>query len=557
MAENLKVTHYRNGNVIPDSTNCPFPYWEYIISGAYCDYNGDSSIVAEYGRLYNWYALTDSRELAPAGWHVPSDEEWKQLEIYLGMIQSDANARYSWRGTDQGGQLKESGTVHWNSPNLGASNSSGFTALPAGSKTANGTGSTYGGLGQFTEFWSTTEYGGSWAFYRELHTEAAQIYRMPFSKSLFLSIRCIKGEIHGVVKIETSPDSLNAPWWLSGPDGFAAGGTGDSTLTGLDPGNYSLTWQNVSGWDTPTGSSQYLTVGDTVTFEGEYIEQVGVIVIDSSPDSLNAPWNLSGPNGYTFDGAGDTLLIGRTLGQYTIVWGRVSGWTTPPYVMMTLEANDTLIFSCAYVEDSTDTITDIDGNIYLTIKIGSQWWMAENLAVTHYRNGDSITDVTDYGTWAGLVTGACCNFANDPELGAIFGKLYNWYAITDSRNIAPYGWHIATVDDWQTLSDYLGGDQIAGGKLKEAGTAHWNSPNVGASNESGFSALPGGLRDLDGDLCLDHSIGSVARFWSSSYYEIDSSFALVRFLYTNTAEFNVDLGDLRCGLSVRCVRDGF
>ena len=110
----------------------------------------------------------------------------------------------------------------------------------------------------------------------------------------------------------------------------------------------------------------------------------------------------------------------------------------------------------------TGTVTDIDGNTYVTVKIGEQWWMAENLKVTHYRNGDSIPNITADIQWAALDTGAWCSYDNNPDNVNHYGRLYNWYAVTDSRNIAPAGWHVATNDEWIALITILGGEITAG-----------------------------------------------------------------------------------------------
>jgi len=199
-------------------------------------------------------------------------------------------------------------------------------------------------------------------------------------------------------------------------------------------------------------------------------------------------------------------------------------------------------------------VTDIDGNVYTTIKISSQWWMAENLKVTHYRNGDSIPNVIDSSAWMGLNTGAYCNYDNDTSHVAVYGRLYNWYTVNNNRNIAPTGWHLPTDAEWQTLIDYLGGELFAGGKMKEAGTAHWVSPNMGATNESGFSALPGGHRYLNGQAngyC--YSMGYFACFWSSTYIDGEGAwFRNLAFDYSEVLRCGTYLQD---GLSIRCVKD--
>jgi len=194
---------------------------------------------------------------------------------------------------------------------------------------------------------------------------------------------------------------------------------------------------------------------------------------------------------------------------------------------------------------------DIDSNIYPTVKIGDQWWMAENLKVTRYRNGDDIPIVTDDTEWKNLTTGAYCNYNNNSDNADIYGRLYNWYAVNDSRNIAPLGWHVPSDEEWQTLIDYLGGESVAGGKLKETGTTHWNSPNEGATNESGFAALPGGDRYYYGAF---NSLGTLAYFWSSTEYNL-SSHAWYRLLGYYSADVTRTSNRKRDGFSVRLVRD--
>ncbi|MDX2415311.1 MAG: fibrobacter succinogenes major paralogous domain-containing protein [Bacteroidales bacterium] len=152
-------------------------------------------------------------------------------------------------------------------------------------------------------------------------------------------------------------------------------------------------------------------------------------------------------------------------------------------------------------EESSATITDIDGNVYKTVIIGTQTWMKENLKVTKYNNGTPIPLVTDDSEWIKLSReedvedrDAFCWYENDkPTYGDTYGALYNWYA-AETGTICPTGWHVPTDVEWTTLIDYLGGESEAGGKMKEAGMAHWRDPNEGADNESGFTALPGGSR---------------------------------------------------------------
>jgi uncharacterized protein (TIGR02145 family) len=199
------------------------------------------------------------------------------------------------------------------------------------------------------------------------------------------------------------------------------------------------------------------------------------------------------------------------------------------------------------------TITDIDGNIYRTIQIGNQIWTIENLKVTRYHNGDTIPNVTNATAWSKLTTGAFCIFDNDSSYSAVYGRLYNWYAVIDSRNIAPSGWHVPSDAEWDTLIAYLGGESIAGGKMKEAGTTKWASPNAGATNSSGFSALPGGYRYKDGRFSDMGNMGYSAGFWSSTVW---TGFVAspVNLYYDR---FHVSRnGDYKgAGFSIRLVRD--
>jgi len=162
------------------------------------------------------------------------------------------------------------------------------------------------------------------------------------------------------------------------------------------------------------------------------------------------------------------------------------------------------------------TVTDIDGNVYKTIIIGNQTWMAENLRTIHYQNGDTLPNVTDNTEWNNLSTGAYCNYNNTNSLDTIatYGRLYNWYAVADSRQLAPKGWHVPTVMDWSILFNYLGGDTIASNKLKEVGNTHWEDP-FESDNSSGFTALPGGFRYLSNDIGF---IGFYGVWWTSSEY---------------------------------------
>jgi len=196
------------------------------------------------------------------------------------------------------------------------------------------------------------------------------------------------------------------------------------------------------------------------------------------------------------------------------------------------------------------TVTDYDGNVYTIITIGTQQWLGENLKVTHYRNGDPIPNITDDTQWSQLNTGAYCWYNNDITNKQIYGALYNWYTVNDSRNVAPIGWHVPSRNEWILLKDYLGGSYNAGGKLKEIGTAHWQFPNTGATNETNFTALPGGVR---GSMFI--SIREIGYWWTSTNNDLNTAF-YYKMLF-DEASLNGSNMYLtkKNGISIRCIRD--
>jgi uncharacterized protein (TIGR02145 family) len=198
-------------------------------------------------------------------------------------------------------------------------------------------------------------------------------------------------------------------------------------------------------------------------------------------------------------------------------------------------------------------LTDIDGNLYQKVVIGSQIWMKENLKVSRYRNGDLIPIKTDESNWYSLSTHARTWYNNDSTTYEYpYGNLYNWYAISDNRGICPLGWHVPNNNEWKILTTFLGGESIAAGKMKSTEIIYWNRPNTNLNNESGFSALPGGYRD---NYAMFNGIGNTAIFWSAPEYAIGDGWA--RGVDIN----NIDLSRVfnpnskLMGASVRCLRD--
>jgi uncharacterized protein (TIGR02145 family) len=186
-----------------------------------------------------------------------------------------------------------------------------------------------------------------------------------------------------------------------------------------------------------------------------------------------------------------------------------------------------------------------------TIVIGTQQWMNKNLDVAFYRNGDPIPQVTNATAWAALTTGAWCYYNNDSTQGNKYGKLYNWYAVNDPRGLAPQGWHVPSDAEWTILETTLGGSSVAGGKMKEAGTLNWTTPNTEGNNNSGFAGLPGGIRGPFSGSFVD--VGTAGWWWSAS--ENNTTTAWYRFLFY--ANSSISRGNFfkYNGYSVRCIRD--
>ena len=192
--------------------------------------------------------------------------------------------------------------------------------------------------------------------------------------------------------------------------------------------------------------------------------------------------------------------------------------------------------------------TDLDNNNYPTVQIGTQTWMAENLKTTKYRNGNPIPNVTDSAQWATLTTGAYCDYKNTPSNSITYGKLYNFHTVADSRNLCPTGWHVPTDAEWTTLVTYLGVYTVAGGKLKETGTTHWKNPNTTATNETGFTALPGGLRHKGGfQLTTEYGY-----WWSSTEAGTNG---IIRDMINWWAGVATNYPAKEAGISVRCLKD--
>lgn len=543
MTENLKTTQYSNGLAI-DYPGTDISAWTNNTNGAYAWYNNDISWKDSYGALYNWYTVTNSNGLCPAGWHVPDDAEWAMLINTLG---GDEMA---------GGKMKSTRTdpdshPRWNSPNTGATNESNWSGLPGGGRQNNGS---FGwpALGSDGTWWTATVTTGNFPWCPFLSSSMSNIlFTNDLSFNSGLSVRCVWDEIvHAsrptVITIEVTEITHNTATsggnitsnggasitaqgvvWstsvnptLENNEGFTSDepGSGEfaSHLNGLSP----ETPYYVKGYATNsegTGYGQQLTF--TTLFEPEVptvataaVTEItyntatsGGNVTDNGGSNVTARgvvWStfvnptIENNNGFTSDGAG--------LGTFVSYLNGLSPET--PYFVRAYATSSagtaygnqqqfTTAFGCGI-----STVTDIDGNIYNTVLIGNQCWIAENLEVTKYNNGMSIDyPGEDVEAWDNNTTGAYAWYVNDISWKDSYGALYNWHAVNNASGLCPAGWHVPTDAEYTTLTNYLGGETIAGGKMKSTRTdptphPRWNSPNTGATNESNWSGFPGGYR---------------------------------------------------------------
>jgi len=454
-----------------------------------------------YGVLYNWEA---AKTACPSGWRLPSDGEWKVLETYLGMSQSDAEGD-GWRTSGTvGRKLKEAGTSHWISPNIGATNSSGFTALPGGYRRGDGG---FASLGTYAAFWSASEIDASGSWSRGLYCGYDGVGRYSSYRSYGFSVRCLKDGTTGDEKpvVTTSPSQ--------------------------EVNNSSA---KIGGEVTSAGSS-------TVSERGVYF------------GTTSNPKN-----------DGEKIQIGSGIGVFSI--SRTGLTERTPYYYQAYATNqqgtgfgEVVSFTTTGGTGGDGTFTDSrDGHVYQYKTIGSQTWMAENLALlpsVSYASVGSSTSTDPYFYVYGY-EGSTVASAQGTANYLTYGVLYNWPAAMNGasssnsvpsnvKGICPSGWHLPSDAEWTILTDYLGSG--AGTKMKA--TSGWNNDGNG-DNSSGFTALPGGYRGSGGSFSY---LGSLAYFWSSS--ENDASDAWDRGLGCSYDGVNRNYASKSYGVSVRCLQN--
>jgi len=360
---------------------------------------------------------------------VPTNDEWTTLTTFLG-------------GENiAGGKLKERANLHWLSPNAGATNESGFTALPGGYRGSNRL--KYSGSGYW---WSSSENDTDRAWCRVLGFEYNYVRRSISSKDEGFSVRCVK-------------------------DNNGSIGHGDNKID---------------------------------------IDNSDKVKLEKSENKIDI----------------------TTLSNIEIE-------------KKVKKPKDIIIEKPISSQSKTPSVTDIEGNEYHTVTIGTQVWMVENLKTTKYNDGTNIPNVTDQLTWKNLSTPSYCWYANDVANKSTYGALYNWYAVNTGK-LAPKGWHVPTDSEWATLITVLGGESVAGSKLKNTSS----SSNTGANNEAGFSAIPGGSRDYVGR--FSH-IGQYGEWWSSTVSDGGKSWS--RHLNFDSGNQGRYASYKEVGFSVRCIKD--
>jgi len=476
-------------------------------------YENSSTNGDVYGRLYTW---DDALTASPSGWHLPSDEEWKTLEMALGMSQSEADTE-GYRGTDEGSKLKS--TSKWYNNDY-ASNTSGFTALPGGyhqSSSGNFSSIVFDG-----NWWSSSEFSGSNAWSRYLSVGSAKVYRSNNDKTHGFSVRCVKEFVETLPTITTTDISEITETTAVSGGNVTGDGNADITARGV-------CWNN-------EGSP---TIADSKTTDGS-----GIGLYESSLTGLAA-------NTTYYVRAYATNNSGTAFGNE-------------------------ISFTTSSESGTTGTFTDPrDSQTYTTIEIGGQTWMAENLKYLPTVAGPGTESYTEPYYYVYGYYGTDVATAKATENYTSYGVLYNWPAAMNSaasstsnpsgvQGACPSGWHLPSDSEWTQLSDYLinngfgyegSGDDIS---KSMAATSGWNISSYpgdigydqATNNSSGFTALPGGLRSNNGSF---DSLGRSGIWWSSS--EGSSSSAWYRYLTYSRGYVHRYYERKESGFSVRCLKD--
>ncbi len=414
--------------------------------------------------------------------------------------------------------------------------------------------------------------------------------------SKIVSLECLTATHNGTLTVTTAASGVTSVISYTGGNGGSHNGqivtsTGVTGLTAtLQPGyfangNGSLTY-TITGTPSTNGTASFainiegktctinrnvlLPVGSLSTLECLTATHNGTLTATTAASGVTSVISYTGGNGLKHNGqvVASTGVTGLTAtlqaGSFANGNGNLTYTITgTPFARGTasfaLNIGGIMCDFTRIVAQPTSgygsNITDVEGNTYKTVYIGTQQWMAENLKTSKYNDGSSIPNFTDNTLWKNNTTGAWSYYNNDAMNNIKFGKLYNWYAAIGSemngyKNICPAGWHTPSDAEWKKLTDYLGGESVAGGKMKEIGTTNWVSPNTGSTNKSLFSGIPSGYRDFAGNY---GNIGYYSYWWSS--WEDGSYSAWRRNLSFNDEAVSRTINDKGYGFSIRCLKD--
>jgi len=445
----------------------------------------------EYGGLYQWDEMMEYstvpgvKGICPTGWHLPTNAEWTALTDYLG----------GWQIA--GGKLKETDTTHWQSPNIGATNSSGFTALPAGYREPDGMYNTFSNLGSAAYHWTSSGFNqtNSWSVIMvNFDTYANTGYNNSLKG---LTVRCLQDN---TTPTNQPPDAPSTP----SPESGSMNQPSNTTLTWTcsDPENDPLTYDIYFGTENPpslVATAQTGTTYNPGTLVYTTVYYWKIIAHDDHGNTTESPvWN--------FTTMQDPWQCGNSL---------------------------------------TDTR---DGQTYPTVQIGTQCWMAKNMNIGTRIDGIQNTQNN------GIIEKYC--YDNLETNCDVYGGLYRWdemmqYSTTPGTSgICPTNWHLSTDSEWTALETYLGGENVAGGKLKETGTIHWTSPNFGATNSSGFTGLPGGGGYYNALFSQKSDFGS---WWTSTENSTEPAWGRdLGYNYEFVYRFSFEKF---CSFSVRCIKN--
>jgi len=539
-AENLRTTVYADGTVIP--ADLTVEEWISTTSGATAVYGEDSGCddlspdieacdeaqsLAEYGRLYNWYAVDDARGLCPSGWHVPTDVEWTDLENYI--------TSQGFFGTEGTTLKSTTGWATYNWVDGNGTDDFGFSALPGGYRSWAYDG-WFGDAGSYGTWWSSSLTGlvscgwGSAAWTRYLYDTDPGIYRHQDWPSQGSSVRCIRDADIPEVQGCTDPAYLEYNEAATVDDGSCA---------------------TIGGCTDPA-----------------YLEYNAEANTDDGSCSTLANAGCTNPAYIEYDPAAN-VDDGSCL--------NLMGCTDPAYLEYD-EAATVDDGSCTTLVDFNCVPPTMDGYDYDVVQIGDQCWFAENLRTTVYANGDVIPAGLIDGEWTSTSTTAgattvygegsshCVNSilyidaCDEAQSLAEYGRLYNWFAVDDARGLCPLGWHVPTDGEWMVLEMELGMSESEaisegwrgtdqGTQLKS--TSGWYCDGNG-SDDFGFSALPGGRRaSNNGNFAWG---GNLGHWWSSSPSPSASFIrAWTRYLSGSNPNINRGSANPQYGVSIRCL----